>query len=1125
MLILPCILRDVLCGTPCSVCVKSDIMRKIVTKIIINFYQNNMGKKLFLLLACMFMTASMAFAQKQVQGTVTDSETGEPIVGAAVKVTDTTIGTLTDVDGKFTLKNVPSSAKTLTVSFMGMKTEEVQVRNNVAVTMLDESKSLGEVMVVAFGTSTKQAFTGSAAVMDAKDLEKHVTTNVANALVGNVPGLQMRGASGAPGASAGAMNIRGISSMYANTEPLIIVDGAPYSASLTNIPQSDIESVTVLKDAASAALYGARAANGVILVTTKKGKANSAEISVDARWGTNSRAVQDYDVIKNPAQYYETYYGQLFNNYYYQGGQSLADANAAANTQLLNHLGYNIFSYPDGQQLIGTNGKLNPNATLGRKYSYGGTDYYLLPDDWQDAAYSNALRQEYNVNIKGGHDRGNYYASFGYLDEGGIIQYSDYERISARFKGDYRVKKWLKMSGNVGYTNSTKNGTPGFGGSSSSSLMYYTSMMAPIYPLYVRTLDANGNPVIATDQYGHQMYDYGTNTDVYNGYGNLKRPFLNTGNPLGSNRYNQNLDKVGKLNGSYDVEINFTDWLKFNYTTTVDWGHTNSTFVESPYEGAKKGVNGEVNKEQTDALRTDNVQTLAFAKQFGKHDVNAQLGHEYYRTRTNYLGATGQGMFSPEIPELNACANVQYDSQSYTSGYSNEGYFANAQYNYDQKYFASATFRREASSYFHPDNRWGNFWSGGVAWLLNKESFLSSQTWIDMLKLKLSVGQTGNDNIGNWAYVDLYSLTPSGTYTMAPSFARLGNKDITWETTTSTNLGVEFSFWNGRLTGGVDFYNKKTTDQLFWLSIPETMGTRGYYGNMGDARNYGVEIELAGDIVRTKDITWNVQGNIAYNKNKITALPSAKFVDEAHGVCGFSESDDSQTISHWFEAGGSMYNAFLPKYAGVNEKGESLFWVDDELGGKTDRPGKNLSSTTTDFQSATKYDCGSMLPKLFGGFGTTLNAKGFDLSATFDYQIGGKVFDYRYASLMSSITSASNGGSSFHKDILKSWTPNNTNSNIPRFMYGDKYTGAKSDRFLTSASYLNFQSITLGYTLPKQLIEPLGLTKLRVYFAGENLCFWSARKGMDPRYSYSSLSYQNVYSPVRTLMGGIQITF
>lgn len=353
---------------------------------------------------------------------------------------------------------------------------------------------------------------------------------------------------------------------------------------------------------------------------------------------------------------------------------------------------------------------------------------------------------------------------------------------------------------------------------------------------------------------------------------------------------------------------------------------------------------------------------------------------------------------------------------------------------------------------------------------------------------------------------------------MSASFAQMGNPDITWETTTNLNVGLEFNLFNSRLTGNIDYYNKKTTDLLFWLSIPESAGTRGYYGNVGDIRNSGVELSLQGSIIRTKDIDWSVQFNISHNKSKILALPESK----TNQLGGFTES------SMWYEVGGPLYNYFCVEYAGTNEKGEATYWVDEDLYGTTNAtsmPGTKHSFTTTNPNEATKYEQGTTLPKAYGGFGTSLTAYGIDVSLMFDYQIGGKIFDSMYQGLMGNIASASGAGNAIHVDALKAWTPNNTSSSIPRMQYGDQYTSATSNRWLTSAKYLNFQSFTIGYTLPNSLTAKMNLRKLRVYASGENLCFWSARKGLDPRYSYSSSASVNVYSPVRTIMGGIQLTF
>ena len=1080
-----------------------------------------MVKRLSLFLAAFLFSAIGAMAQMQVSGTVVSQDDGEPVVGATVMVVGTNVGTATNVDGKFTL-TCPQGKELLRITYVGMEPIEVTARPNMRIVLTSDQSSLDEVIVVAFGQAKKSAFTGSAAVIGAEKISAHTTSNVANTLVGSVPGLQMRGSSGAPGAGAGAMNIRGISSLYAGTDPLIIVDGAPYTASLSNIPTSDIESVTVLKDAASAALYGARGASGVILVTTKKGKNHDAVINVDVKLGSNSRAIQDYDVISTPEEYMEAYYALRYNQRFYGQGYSATDAHAWANRQALSDVSYNVFTVPDGEFLIGLNGKINPKATLGRSYTAPtGEVFYMQPDNWTDMAYSNALRQEYNVSANAANERGSFYASFGYLNEDGIIEYSGYDRISARVRADYQLKKWLKLGANVNYVHSNTTSNPNMSTDwGSTNLMYYTSMIAPIYPAYVRVLDASGKPVIRTDEFGNQQYDFGVGNTNYLGY---DRPFLGTGNPLGSNRYNKVEQSGNQFNGSFNVDVTLFPWLKFNNTSTAILGQTSYSNYQNPFYGPKAGVNGEITKYQSNTLRQNHVQTLTFFNKYGNHDIQVMLGHEYYRTQTKYLEAIRTGGFSPEIPEINAFATMT-GSNSYTTTYNVEGYFGNAQYNYDSKYFASASYRRDASSYFAKDHRWGDFWSVGGAWIITKEKFMeNTKSWLDMLKVKVSIGQQGNDNIGNWAYTDLYSLSKSSETTMTPTFFRVGNEDITWETTTNFNVGLEFELFKGRLVGNIDVYSKKTTDLLFWLSIPESAGSRGYYGNIGDIRNTGIELDLTAHIIRTKDIDWSVSGNISHNSTKILKLPAAKITENG----GFLES------GYWYAEGQPMYNNMSYVYAGVNEQGEALYYYDADLsplGGKVtvnniSKAATEKSGTTTNIGQASRYATGCVLPDVFGGFGTMFRWKNFDLSLTFDYQIGGQVWDSRYQNLMTPPTDASSAGRNYHVDWVKAWSPNNTDSNIPRWQFGDAYATASSDRWLTNASYLNFQSFNVGYTIPKDLTTRIGISTIRLYCAGENLVFWSARKGLDPRYSFDGNTSVNVYSPVRTISGCVQLTF
>ena len=1076
-----------------------------------------MIKRLILFFVGVFLTVGMALAQTHVGGVVVSLPDNEPVVGASVKVVGTTTGTVTDIDGKFSI-SVPTNAK-LEFSYIGMKSKVLAAKANMRVELETVDNTIDEVMVVAFGTQKKSAFTGSAAVVSSKDLSKRISTNVSSTLAGTVPGFQMREASGEPGASNGKMNIRGISSLQAKTDPLIIVDGAPYAGSLSNIPQQDIESVTVLKDAASAALYGARGASGVILITTKRGNTSEAVVTVDMKWGSNSRAIQDYDVIKDPGQYYETYYGMLRNKYYYNDGMSASDAHTKANTEMLSQLGYNVYTVPTGEQLIGEDGKLNPKATLGRTYkASNGETYYMTPDDWTKEAYRSSFRQDYNVSVSGGNTRSSFFASAGYLKDNGVILYSDYERYTARLKADYQAKKWLKVGGNIDYVHSSKNQNPKMDDElNSSNLLYFTSMIAPIYPLYVRTLDANGNPVIRTDKNGNPHYHYGVPRNNF--VDNAPRAFSSQGNPLGANRYNQKNFLVNQFNGTFNIDIVFTEWLKFNATSNLNFQHITRSEYDNSLYGPKVNVNGELTKYQYYYLRTNNVQTLDFHKAFGDHDVNVLAGHEYYNDQLRYLNGTATGGFSPKILELDAFA-TKSDNRSYAERYNVEGWFSRMLYSYKDKYYGSLSYRRDASSRFKKENRWGDFWSIGGAWNMEKESFFNIP-WVNHLKLKLSLGQQGNDALGeNWYYADQYRLSKSSDTTMSPSFRMPGNSDLTWETTTNLNVGVEFSLWKNLLSGSIDVYSKKISDMLFWLSLPEFSGTRGYYANVGDMRNSGLELSLTATPIRTRDITWSITAMLAHNTTKILKLPQQKTQDYGGYV------DNGTGHECWYEVGKPLYNMLLPEYAGVNEHGQALYYVDTDVAVK-DRssfPNKKRNGTTTKISEASFYEQGSVLPKASGGFSTTVEAYGFDATFTFDYQLGGKVYDSRYASLMNPVESQPTG-SNFHKDVLKSWTPNNTSSNIPRFQYGEDYSAKSSNRWLTNASYLNFQSFTVGYTLPRTLTGRYKISTLRVYVAGENLYFWSARKGFDPRYSFDGNKSVGVYSPTRNITGGLQVTF
>ena len=1062
-----------------------------------------MKRKLMLLLACLFMGVGLVTAQDQtVTGVVIFELDGQPVVGASVLVEGTQLGTMTDVDGKFRIPNVPATAKHVVISYIGMLEQRVSIKPNMTVVMKADGELLDEVMFVAYGTAKKSAFTGSATVINSDEIAKIQTTNVVNALNGKVAGVQLNNASGQPGTTTPTIRIRGISSINAGNSPLYIVDGAPYDGDINNFNPQDIESMTVLKDAAANALYGARGANGVIIITTKQGSSGKTSVTVDAKWGVNSRGQRDYNYVKDPAQYYEMYYGALKSYFVNSLGQSEATAHANANNNMTGSgdygLGYNIYTVPSGQYLIGTNGKLNPNATLGNVVTYGGQSYTILPDDWLDEAYKTGLRQEYNVSFSGGSSKSSFYASIGYLNNEGITYNSDYERITGRLKSDYQIKDWLKVGANLSYSHYDVNSLDEDGSTGSSGNIFaYATQIAPIYPLYVR--DGDGN--IMKDSNGITVYDFGDGDNA-----GLSRPFLSGANPYASNQLDTNNYEGNAMTATGFAEIRFLKDFKFTWTSGVNVDETRTNYYTNPYYGQYASSNGIASKYHTRALSYNHQQLLDWKRSFGLHNLDVMVGHEYYRYKYYYLYASKSNSFDPSNIEL-AGAITNISSNSYTTDYNTEGYFGRVQYDYAEKYFLSGSYRRDASSRFHPDHRWGNFWSAGAGWIISKEDFFDVD-WVDFLKVKASYGSQGNDNISNYLYVTTYSITNSGG-NLAALPSTMGNEDITWETNGNFNAGFDFELFRGRLNGTVEYFYRKTTDMLFSFPLPPSYGFTSYYANVGDMRNQGVEIELDATPIKTRDFTWNISLNMTQYKNKITYLPDERKTMEVDGVQGYSSGN------YFYGEGESLYTFYMKRYAGVSDDGQALYYVTADDGSL---------STTTSYSDADYYLCGTALPDVYGGFGTSFSYKGFDLSVDFAYQLGGQVYDSDYASMMASPT-ASSKGTNFHADLLNAWTSENTNTSIPRFQFGDQYTASTSDRFLTSASYLSLQNINFGYTLPASATRKLGMEKVRVYVTADNIWYWSKRQGLDPRQSITGSTTNSYYSLMRTISGGITLTF
>ena len=1048
-------------------------------------------KKIRLFLTALFLVVSVAGVLAQnitVTGTVTDSQEGYPLVGAGVQVKGQAGGVATDLDGEYSIK--ANANDVLVFTYINYVTQEVAINGKavVNVSMKEDAVALDDVIVVAFGTAKKSQFTGSASTIDSEKIVARQTSNVSNALAGQVAGVQVTSSNGEPGAEA-SIRIRGIGSMAASNAPLYVVDGVPFDGGLETINSQDIASMTVLKDAASNALYGARGANGVILITTKKAKyGSSGKIEFDAKWGTNRRAIANYDVMTDPNMYYETFY------------KSVASANEGAPSTAIGGaiqgiLAYPIYSLPEGEALFTEAGKINPNATLGAKYA---EDYYLTPDDWYNEIFdSSNLRQEYNLRFSGATEKMTYYLSAGYLEDTGIIPNSGFERLSFRLNTDYQVNKVLKVGSNISYSSSTSNSPRDQSGSSSGNMFYVTNNMAPIYPLYVR--DAEGNIMI--DNHGYTIYDFGAGE-----YPDLARPFMGNSNPASMIALDQNKSVYDVLSARAFANLDIMEGLKFTANWGLDLDNTRSSMLYNAYYGQYSSVGGIIYNYANRTRGFNQQYLLNYNKTFGEHTIEALVGYEGYDYKYSNLYGSKENLYNPNNLEIDNAINNPSVS-SYSHNYATQGLLARVQYNYDEKYFASASYRRDASSRFAPENRWGNFWSVGGAWLLNREDFLSNADFIDILKYKISYGMQGNDNLGNYyPYQDQYQVQNSNN-DFSTVLSYKGNREITWETSKSFNTGVEFEFFKNRLRGGVEYFSRVTEDMLYNRPVAPTIGYSSYPSNVGSMSNNGVEIELSGDVVRSKNVVWSLFLNATSFKNKIKELSPEL---EGELVSG----------SRIYREGESMYQLNLYKYAGVDaETGEATYFKDvlDDKGNVTEQ---TTTKTTAD---ATRYATGDILPSVYGGFGTTLSAYGFDLSATFAYQLGGRILDYGYMYFMHA-GGSSDVGQNWHKDILNAWTPENTSSNIPRLNYYDQYANSLSDRFLVSSNYLSINNITLGYTLPEKLVKKIGLSNIRVYGTIDNVAVFSTRQGLDPRQGYLG-SDVDVYSPMRTVSGGVSFSF
>ena len=1166
---------------------------------------------------------------KTVTGTVLDAA-GEPVVGATIVERGTSNGTVTDVNGKFSIQL--SSGSWLTVSYVGYTSQDVKpVGSSVSVTLQEDQENLDEVIVVGYGTQKKKDLTGSITSLDTKMIAVQNQSSVSKVLEGSIPGVNIASIDGQPGVDTG-IRIRGVGSTnVASSGALVVIDGvaAQNDNPLSQLSPNDIATVTVLKDAASTAIYGARGANGVILITTKRGESGKPLISFTGKVGWNSTAGFDVGAIDDAATYYEYVWKSIYNSYRYgvngtggpqkdangnwvtNVGSPNVDASAAglfASQHLFDYIGsstdfgvnalgnYLAYDVPGAQyHVTGTSssmsgaylidpetGRLNPNARL------------LYDDTYADYLLSNKFRQEYNLSASGGNEKMDYYLSLNYMTDKSPLPQSGFKRINGRAKVNARLLSWLKVGANVGFTRTNTDyqasntwQTRNAGASSGNYMQFIAG--SPILPVYARDLQGNlrynadGTPMVNYNKQNCSLSPLGEvgNNDYGVNYANRDVPYLIAHDKRG--------DLTTTWTSRLSLEIPFLKHFLWRTNFSYDKINNTTTRYMNAHTGRNAGSGGTLLKEMYDRHVMNIQNQLSYVQDFGKHHVDAMALFEYNDWENEMVRWSAAHEF---IPDFFAGSNFvsRYASGS---GFSNDGYghdiermaswLGRANYVYAEKYYASASIRYDGSSKFKkPEDRWGTFWSVGAGWRFSEEPFMqNTKGWLTNGKLRASYGAIGNQNaIGRysgyriWNYgVSKWTNVANGGYTGTPSVYSLSvgglvNDALTWEVTHTFDVGLDLTFLD-RIDVTIDWYNRLTGNSFFNMPVSyAAVGQATLQQNAAKIRNQGVEVDINASIIRNSNWSWNVGLNFTHYTTVLQSLPQ-EIVDGLQAEPYLPKGTWLDGGESWSAAGGSgntgdkfylrgvgkdWYNIYINRYAGVDQKtGLPMYYhrvSAEDVEARTYGDAKVGDAVpTTDYTKSSKWECGSAIPDIIGGFNTTLSYKGWTLSANLAFQLGGKFYSQEYAQNLYKVSGSPGGsGISFadrlvSKDVVgNTWTPENTGAKFPMQWYPTATTtffsgtSAKgqdwqfTDIALFSASYLRIKNISLSYTVPQRFLRAIRLdaiSKLRLFFSGDNLALWSAAKGIDPSMSASG-GYEVgafVYPNIRTFMFGVNVDF
>ncbi|MEG0517843.1 MAG: TonB-dependent receptor [Bacteroidales bacterium] len=1078
-------------------------------------------KQLKLFFTALFLfSISVAYAQNiKIIGVVSDASNGDTIPFASIIVKGTRTGISADENGNYSI-TAPANG-TLIFSSIGYNNTEIAIESKLVVNaaLTPDAVALDNVVVVAYGTAKKESLTGAVSSVGAKSIEKRPVTNAVSALEGMTSGVQINNTNGEPG-STPDIRIRGFTTINGSNSPLYVVDGVPLSGSTSDINSNDIESISILKDAASAALYGNRAANGVVLITTKRGKSEKFSLRASVQQGLYTRGIPEYDRL-DADEWMEAQWKAIRNSYMSTPNSTytLETAGKKTTSEFFETGIYNIYNKANNE-VFDVNGKLTPGSKV--KSEIAGDL------DWYKPIERIGHRQDYNISADGAMEKVSYYFSVNFLDEKGYLKTSDFQRFTGRTNITYQPKKWLKLGFNMNGSTRESNSTSQSSGTGYANPFYFARNMAPIYPVHVHDY-ASADGAYMLDDIGNQIYDYGQadtraqnsgRNAIYEGELNMERYYKNT------------------LDAQAFVEISFLKDFKF----TIKGDLYNSNSEERGYDNAIVGDGAASEGRASRTLyRYKNYtvqQQLTWGREFGKHNVDVLIGHENYSTRYNYLYGYKIRETIPGAVDFSNFAEFT-SLTDYEYNYRTESYLSRARYNYDNKYFAEGSFRTDASSRFHPDNRWGKFWSLGGSWIISKENWMQGLSkQINSLKLRASYGQVGNDQSVAWyAYMALYGMTFNGKEAAGYKTQYAAN-DIKWESTNSLGVAVEGRFFD-MFNLSVEYFDKRSKDLLFDVYLPLSSGstdtgetTATVTRNMGTASNNGWELNFDIDAINRRDWKWNIGANATFLKNKIIELPEQ---NRAEGIISGTKK---------YVEGGGMFDYWLYQFVGVDQMtGNSLLEIDhskyygsEAEDNKTPIPAEYLVNVNgKDYTTYTTYAkkdwSGSSLPTVYGSINTNLSWKSLSFGAIITYSIGGKTYDNSYSSLMD----VSNSPSAIHKDILKSWdgipagmtetSPNRIDPNGVPAIDGTLNTYnsvGTSTRWLQNSSYLVIKNINLSYSVPASFCRKLDLSRINLSLSVENLATITGLKGMDPQQAYGGVT-SNYFSTARTFSLGINV--